>query len=261
MKFCCVGDNCIDYYENENIAKPGGNPVNVAVYIRQLGGSSAYVGAVGTDDFGKIMIRGLTEEGVDVSNVQIQEGKTAVTKISLVNNDRVLGDYDEGVMADFKLTDANRDFIKKHDLVVSGFWGNVANEFEYFKDCGMNTAFDFATYLDDELTYKTIPFIDYAFFSNDDMGREDLEVFMKKMQAMGPKIVIVTRGEKGSMAFDGHNFYSFGIIECPVIDTLGAGDSYIAGFLYSIMQGKSIEESMEAGAKRSAITIGYDGAW
>ena len=56
MKFCCVGDNCIDYYVNEDIAKPGGNPVNVAVYIKQMGGDSSYVGAVGNDEFGKILV-------------------------------------------------------------------------------------------------------------------------------------------------------------------------------------------------------------
>ena len=38
MKICCVGDNCIDYYKNDDVAKAGGNPVNVAVYIKQVGG-------------------------------------------------------------------------------------------------------------------------------------------------------------------------------------------------------------------------------
>ena len=47
MKIACVGDNCVDYYDNTGEAFPGGNPVNVAVYVRRMGGQSAYLGAVG----------------------------------------------------------------------------------------------------------------------------------------------------------------------------------------------------------------------
>jgi fructoselysine 6-kinase len=42
---------------------------------------------------------------------------------------------------------------------------------------------------------------------------------------------------------------------------MGAGDSYIAGFLLGLLQGKSIAECMEKGAQSSAETIGYYGAW
>ena len=36
MKIACVGDNCIDFYDETGMACPGGNPVNVAVYARRL---------------------------------------------------------------------------------------------------------------------------------------------------------------------------------------------------------------------------------
>ena len=42
-KICCVGDNCIDYYEDMDMAKLGGNPVNVSVYIKQLGLSLIHI--------------------------------------------------------------------------------------------------------------------------------------------------------------------------------------------------------------------------
>lgn len=44
-------------------------------------------------------------------------------------------------------------------------------------------------------------------------------------------------------------------------DTMGAGDSFIAGFLYGILNGLNVQDSMEAGAQNSAVTIGYQGAW
>ena len=61
MKIACIGDNCIDYYDATGEAFPGGNPVNVAVYLRRLGVESAYFGAVGTDILRSIIAASLME--------------------------------------------------------------------------------------------------------------------------------------------------------------------------------------------------------
>ena len=90
---------------------------------------------------------------------------------------------------------------------------------------------------------------------------EQLKEFMKAMQQKGPKVIIATLGKNGSIGYDGNSWYRFGIIECKVVDTMGAGDSFIAGFLYGILNGLNVQDSMEAGAQNSAITIGYQGAW
>ena len=42
-----VGDNCVDMYDNIGELYVGGNPVNVAVYIKRLGGEAIYAGVVG----------------------------------------------------------------------------------------------------------------------------------------------------------------------------------------------------------------------
>ena len=84
---------------------------------------------------------------------------------------------------------------------------------------------------------------------------------MEAMWKLGPKAVIVTRGKAGSLAWDGSQLYRCGIVECEVVDTMGAGDSFIAGFLYGVLEGKTIPEAMRAGAENSAVTLGYSGAW
>ena len=256
-----VGDNCIDYYDQTKEAYPGGNPVNVAVYVKRLGGSASYVGAVGTDDYGTLLIDRLKSKGVDISHVHVVEGSTAVTHVNMIDGERVLGDYDEGVMESFLLNQEDMNYICLHDLIVSALWGRVEKEFRRFKEMGLSTAFDFATQLDGDVVDAAIKYTDYAFFSVEDHSTEKIQEFMKKMHLFGPKLVIVTMGKKGSMVYDGNNFYRFGIISCDVADTLGAGDSYIAGFLYGILNGQSIEESMELGARNSAKTLGYWGAW
>ncbi|MBR6119224.1 MAG: hypothetical protein IKQ04_02765 [Oscillospiraceae bacterium] len=47
MKIACIGDNCIDSYDETGKYYPGGNAVNVAVYLHRMGVESSYVGAVG----------------------------------------------------------------------------------------------------------------------------------------------------------------------------------------------------------------------
>ena len=102
MKLAAVGDNCMDVYENTGKAYPGGNPVNVAVYFVRLGGEASYTGVVGTDKYGTLMKEKITEKGVDTSHIRFEEGNTAITHVELIDGERVFGEYEEGVLADFK---------------------------------------------------------------------------------------------------------------------------------------------------------------
>lgn len=261
IRIAAVGDNCIDIYDSTGEFYPGGNPVNVAVYVKRMNGSSSYTGVVGTDEYGKYMLESIASKGVDITHLKVLEGKTAVTHVKIENGDRVLGDYEEGVMSEFKLTEEDINFLCSHDLIVTGIWGMIESYLNVIKDKGTPVAFDFANKQNHEITQKAIPYVDYAFFSDDRKNDEELQVFMKSINSNGPSVVVVTRGDKGSMAYDGKDFYTFGIIECEVIDSMGAGDSYIAGFLMGILEGKSILDCMKKGAVSSSETIGYYGAW
>jgi len=63
IKIAAVGDNCIDLYVNTGEFYPGGNAVNVAVYVKRMNGDSSYTGVVGNDDYGKFMIASLNKKG------------------------------------------------------------------------------------------------------------------------------------------------------------------------------------------------------
>lgn len=260
IRIATAGDNCIDAYSDGN-AYPGGNPVNVAVYVARLGGEAAYIGAVGTDSYGKIMLDAIAAKGVDISHMKVLEGNTAVTQVEIIQGDRVFGDYDEGVMADFKLNEEDIAFLAGYDMVVSGLWGMCERELPLLKEKGATIAFDFATKPEDPVLEIAIPYVDYAFFSIDDKSETEIRAFLLEMYQKGPKVVVVTRGEAGSIAYDGKEFYTYGIVPVDVVDTMGAGDSFIAGFLYAICEGKSIPDAMAAGAANSSVTLAYAGAW
>ncbi len=261
MKFATVGDNCIDAYEALGKYYAGGNPVNVAVYLRRLGEEASYTGAVGDDSYGKMVMDGLKSKDVDISHVKVLPGNTAITKVELVDGERVFKDYDEGVLKDFKLSEDDIDFLCGHDLIITGIWGMIEGDLPKLEARGLPIAFDFSDQPTHPIVDHAIGHVAYAFFSSEEEDNPDLREFMKKMHNRGPKLVVVTLGDYGSICYDGTEYYKFGIISCPVVDTMGAGDSYIAGFLRGIMLGEDIPASMMLGAENSSVTIGYQGAW
>lgn len=262
MKLGAIGSNCVDYYENlqDGRAFPGGGPVNMAVYTLRMGGEAAYVGPVGRDENGEIIRKAMEKKGVDISRLQVREGKTAVSMVELRGSERHFTGYDEGVLKNYTLSEMDLDFLGSCDVVAADLWGRVEEYLPELKKRGVKTAFDCATAPESTVSQKAIPYTDYLFFS----AREDTETLresMRRYHQAGPSLVIATLGEKGSLCFDGESFHACGIVPCTVVDTLGAGDSYIAGFLFGVTEGLSIEKAMEKGAACAAETIGYFGAW
>ena len=260
IEIATVGDNCMDVYENLGKAFPGGNPVNVAVYICRMGGKASYTGSVGSDAYGQRMAEALQEKGVDIPHVRKAEGSTAITHIELINGERVMGDYEEGVLADFTLTPEEVEYLGRHKLVVSALWGNCQQYFREIRKFGAKIAYDAATSPDAPAAMEAIPFVDYFFFSSDDGDTEALRTKMKTLHAMGPSLVTAMLGDKGSLVYNGSDYISHGITPCEVVDTMGAGDSYIAGFLLELVNGSPIETCMQRGADNASETIGYFGA-
>ena len=260
-QIACIGDSCVDHYEALDQKFPGGNPVNFAVYLRRLGAASSFIGAVGSDEDGELVLKALAGKGVDVSHVQVLEGPTPSTTVEMEQGNRVFTTYDTGIMEQFRLRPEDLDFIAQHPMAVSAVWGRCENDLAAIRARGVTVAFDCADLPDDPVSQAALPNVDIAFFSDD---RTPLDRLMKKARriaAKGPSVVIVMRGAKGSMVFDGQTFYLQGAIDCEVVDTLGAGDSYIAGFLDATLKGLPIPERMRAGSENASITIGYVGAW
>ena len=224
MRLAAVGSNCIDYYNNIDGGKafPGGGPVNMAVYTLRLGGEAAYIGPVGDDVYGQIMIETIKAKGVDTSHLRVEKGKTAVTQVELIDGERVFGDYDEGVLEKYKLTDEDIDYIKNFDVVICDVWGKVEGQFKELKEKGIVTAFDCATSPDSEESVKAIPYTDYLFYSVETGDTKEVREQMERIQKQGPKLVICMMGEEGSLCYDGERYHRFGIVPCDhLVDSMG----------------------------------------
>lgn len=260
MKAVGFGDNCIDFYRNLDRYYVTGNVIDFAANIKLLGLDTSVVTVVGNDAYGKEMIAELARLGINVDHIKVMEGKTAFVEMDLIDGERVYRSFDEGVMEQAEFSAEDVRFVKEHDLVHFGFWGHAEKYIEEIHNAGCITSFDFATEGGSEMVKKVAPHIDYAFFSFEKLD-EDAETFLKRMVELGAGCAVGTFGKEGSLVWDGETLWKGDIVPAEVVNTVGAGDSFIAGFMYGIAMGKTMKECLGFGAKTASKVISKFNPW
>lgn len=259
VEFLSIGDNCVDWYTDTNKKFAGGNALNVAVYMKELGADATYMGVVGNDNNGSFIIDALQQKGMDTSMISVKQGKTAVTEVQLKDGNRVFGYFDEGVFTDFSLEAEDLLALKYYPYIHTAVGGKCESNLQYLHDTA-TISYDFSATQDIDYIYAVCRHIDYAFIS---YSKED-SFINKVLQGMcnsGAKVAVATLGENGSIAFDGQRFFRHDIEKVDVVDTLGAGDSFIAGFMHEVSRGGATSDCLRKGAQMAGKTIQYFGAW
>lgn len=257
-----IGDNCIDFYQKIDGVKvdrkyPTGNVVDTGVNLQKLGISTSIISTTGSDDNGKWMIDSLNKENLDLSHLKVGDGATAITYMELDGRDRVHGDYIEGVMENIVFNDEDIEFAAGHDLIHSALWGMAEKTLPKIKRLTQGIiSFDYADRLDHPLVEETLSSVDIGFFSYHVSDDDIIRAFLKDKVDRGMKIAVATFGDKGSLAYDGERFVTCGVYPVEeVANTVGAGDSFIAGFLAAYLDKKSLEECLDQGAKIASEVI------
>lgn len=248
-----VGFCCIDSYESLSKHYPTGNSVDFAIHLSRMGIQTSMVSVVGNDEYGRMMADVLVKEKVDISHLHVAEGHTAIFKMELNGNDRVHKEKVEGVMGGFRLTEEDKDFISRHNYLHTNLSGRITDHLSAFRQAGVRIIFDFSVRMNEEAS-QYLPHVDYAFFSCD-RYKGSVEDYLMWAKGLGPQVVVATMGERGSIAYDGEAFHREGIVPVEVVNTVGAGDSFCAGFMYGVMNGRSIPESLRIGAETAAEVI------
>ena len=260
MRVAAIGDNCIDFYLKLNRFYPTGNAVDFAVNIRKLGLPTSLITVVGDDEYGRVMMETLKQQKLDLTHTKVVSGSTALTVMDMHGNERIHGEYKEGVMETACFSEEDIEFTGAHDYVHSTFLGRADQHLEKIKESGAKISFDYSVDLDCEMVNRTIGYVDYPFFS---YKKRDsyIEQYLKDKVCKGAKIAVATFGEEGSLAYDGSRFYEYGIIKSNVVNTIGAGDSFIAGFIFGMARGMEIIKCMEQGARVAAGVVSVFGPW
>lgn len=259
MKFAAVGFTCIDVYKNLGISYPTGNGVDLMFNLMEQvpGIVPSLVTAVGDDENGKVMLEECRKRGVDTQHVTVVPGgTTAVIEMLLNGKDRVHHRADKGVMIEYQPTGADMDFIRSQDMIHTDFSWKVVPLLPEMRKNGTKIYFDFSKRFDWPDVPEVLSNINYGIFSFEEETAEVREL-LKEGCGRGAEVLIATFGEKGSLAYDGREFYRCGIVPAdPLVNTVGAGDSFGSGFVAGIITGKSVPEAMMMGAKKSSEIVG-----
>jgi fructoselysine 6-kinase len=86
-------------------------------------------------------------------------------------------------------------------------------------------------------------------------------VQLERLLCDGVPLAVVTRGSRGSVASNGRERFEAGIHPVEVVDTTGAGDSFIAGFLAARIAGKPLPDCLAAGRDQAALTCTHVGGF
>lgn len=260
LRIAAVGDNCIDkFLPPVGQALVGGNAVNVAVQLARLGHEAFYFGAVGPDADGKRTRDVLAENGVTVAYMQERPGKTAHTDIEVLpSGERVFLLEDFGVCAGYRPSEEDVAVLKNMDHVHIGWLDDGGALRRGLAAAGVSVSQDISVNADHAnlgLLGLTIA------FGSAGEDSAAVEALIHRFLSTGVRIAVVTRGSKGSLAATRDDRAETGIREIDVVDTTGAGDSFIAAFLSAQLGGASLQAAIEAGRDHAARACAHVGGF
>jgi fructoselysine 6-kinase len=258
-----LGDSCIDHYlppiDRDFI---GGSALNVAVHMQQAGLPSAYVGKVGCDRYGELILQALGEEKVNISHVQIAAGTTKLANIRLTaDNEHVFIHKQHIPLPQIELDDRTLAFIRQHQLVHTSWLGGAQSYLAAFKQAALLVSIDYGEGHNAAFIEETISQADLAFFSIPVGIEEQVRGRAQELNLGGPSLVVVTRGQLGSLAFYQGEFYTQPAYPVQVVDTLGAGDAFIGTFLAGWLKGLNLQDCLERASRAAAYACTHYGGW
>ncbi len=252
----------------------GGSIANSVVGLSQLGNKVGFIGKVNDDKLGRKYSEGLTKENVKFHyNIKSEKMPTGTCLILITpDSERTMCTF-LGTAGKINENDIDDKIIKESEITfLEGYLWDVGDPQKAFNKA-INNSKKSAMSLSDLFCVDRHKdyFLDLVknklniTFANEQeiialigaKNFDDVINFTKEIK----RLIIITRGEKGSMAIQDNN-----VIECKakknlkIKDLTGAGDLFAAGFLHGYVNDLSLKESLEKGTELSAKIIQQIGA-
>lgn len=243
----------------------GSSAVIFACGAVRLGLKTAFIGKVGDDLFGNFMIESMKQKGIDVSGIVIDpQIKTGFSVILAKQGDRAILTY-PGSIPELNIRDVDFSLISKcRHLHLSGYFlldrlrPDIKVLFKKAKGLGLSLSLDTnydPTGIWDHGLIESLPFID-VFLPNEIeaqaiSGEKSVENALQKLADVVPALAIKL-GDAGALTkWNGYPQLKQKAVPVDIVDTVGAGDSFDAGFIYGYLNGWSPERTLKL-----AVTCG-----
>lgn len=254
----------------------GGNGPNTAGALGRLGASVAVGGRVGDDLYGRFLLERLEAWGVDTRPVvRDPESATGVTLVAVDGTGERSFIHHYGANARFTAEDLDWSLLERarHLHFASYFVlpglesAPAAALLQQARQHGLTTSLDVCwdrTGRWMEALRPCLPHLDTLMPSEEEAGalsgREQPEAMAAAFRDLGCRTVVIKRGERGCVYVGEEGCFSVPAYRVPVRETTGAGDCFIAGFLYGLLNGWSLERRLRFANACGARSVGAVGA-
>jgi sugar/nucleoside kinase (ribokinase family) len=246
----------------------GSSSAIVAHNLAAFGSRVGFQSRIGDDPLGQIALERLQQSGVDISLVRRVPGLTTTGLTVILHHEawRNILTY-SGTIAETSWQDLDLDYLadSRHFHFSSyylqrGLRPRVGELFHYLKSKGLTISLDTNDDPDDKWEgglHEVLRHVD-VFLPNEReackaAGTEDMEAAVRKLSGLVP-LVVVKLGPKGAMAQRGAERITVPSREIVPVDTIGAGDSFDAGFLHEFVRGSDLPTCLASGNKAGALS-------
>lgn len=255
----------------------GGDGCNVAVGTSRLGLRTSLMAEIGSDDFAEKIKKDLDKERVSQEFlIQTSGAPSTFSVVFTVTTERTIFSQHVKRQHDFHFDHLTTSWIYLTSLGED--WHEAYERtYQYVKKNPVKLAFSPGSHQlkeGKESFEKLLPVTDILFVNREEgeriaYGQEHktgesqthIDILLRDLQKLGPKVVSVTDGKRGSYAIDSRGtVLSQGTMPSHTVEKTGVGDAYAGGFLAATIHGRNIIEAMKWGATNSAAVIEHIGA-
>lgn len=279
MKVLAFGEVLWDIYPDEKFI--GGASLNFAAHFKKCGGEAFLVSAVGKDSMAEETLESIERMGVNTKYISRSDKETGKCLVTL--DEKMVPSYN--LLSDVSYDYIDTSGIRDEEFTVI-YFGSLALRSEYNKNSlekllKFNSFDEVLVDINIRPPYYSDDVIKFAFehasiikISDEELGAVTETSLAKKSDGYKTtareisgayknlKLIIITRGEKGAYVYDCSNCneYECDAVRTEVISTVGAGDSFIAAFMWYYLKGESIDKCLLFASKVSAFVVSKMGA-
>jgi sugar/nucleoside kinase (ribokinase family) len=256
----------------------GGDAVNQAITLSRLGHDVGLMSLVGDDPQGTFLLQQCVRAGVDTRGVRVSHNLPTSTTIVLVGQDgeRSCLSQRGGTADGYGLADVDLDLITTGVKVVSV--GSllcserldkeaVPEVLEAARNVGATTIADFVPNRPDVTAADLaglFGMLDYVAPSMAEAaqltGKDDPDEAVDVLLGLGARNVVLKLGARGALARSRAVSLTVPAFGTDVVDTTGAGDNFMAGFISGILHGRSLRSCLELASATAALSVRVLGA-
>lgn len=262
--------NEINTSESEYIL-PGGKGINVSIILKRLDVESVALGFISSFT-GKEIQKLVEKEKIQTDFINLEEGHSRIN-VKILEDEKETAINSKGPLVDNKSIEnlyQKLNNLKENDILVlsgsipKGIKEDIYEEIcEKIKDKNVKIVVDSTK----KLLLNTLKYRPFLIkpnhhelgeiFNVQILNQDQAIEYAKKLQQKGAQNVLVSMGEKGSILLDenGKSYKKAAISNKNVINTVGAGDSMVAGFLAGYLNYKNHEDALKLGIASASATV------